>query len=148
MDYYNASLPMICEQSSVREVKAVECEREVVKVKCAEYMEDHIGEEYDGYISGILKRGFFVQTTNLVEGLVSVDTLKGDYFIFDEERQVLIGESTKHTFSLGEKVKVKCVSANKALGEVDFELVNFSLKKDIKEKKEKKSKYTPKKKKR
>lgn len=148
MDYYNASLPMICEQSSVREVKAVECEREVVKVKCAEYMEDHIGEEYDGYISGILKRGFFVQTTNLVEGLVSVDTLKGDYFNFDEERQVLIGESTKHTFSLGEKVKVKCVSANKALGEVDFELVNFSLKKDIKEKKDKKSKYTPKKKKR
>lgn len=140
IDYYNSNLPAICEQASVREVAAVECEREVVKVKSAEYMESHIGEEYDAFVSGVLKRGFFVQTANLVEGLVSVDTLKGDYFVFDEERQALVGENSKKSFTIGTKVRVKCIGANKALGEVDFELLNVEFKSKRKDEDKKKNK--------
>lgn len=128
IDYYASNLESICEQSSIREVQAVEAEREVVKIKSAEYMEDHIGEEFDAYISGILKRGFFVQTTNLVEGLVSVDSLKGDYYNFDETRQALVGENSKKAFTLGDKVRVRCVAANKSLGEIDFELLGIESK--------------------
>lgn len=124
IDHFNSLLPSICEQSSSREVAAVEAEREVVKIKSAEYMENHIGEEADAYISGVLKRGFFVQTTNLIEGLVSVETLKGDFYHFDENTQSLIGESSKKRYKLGDKVHVKCVGANKELGEIDFVLVN------------------------
>lgn len=140
IDYYESNLESICEQASIREVAAVEAEREVVKIKSAEYMEDHIGEEFDAYISGILKRGFFVQTTNLVEGLVSVDTLKGDYYNFDETRQALVGENSKKTFTLGDKVRVKCVAANKNLGEIDFELLSFESTKTNQKKKQHKNK--------
>ena len=104
-------------------------------------MESHIGEEYDAFVSGVLKRGFFVQTSNLVEGLVSVDTLKGDYFVFDEERQALIGENSKKSFTIGTKVKVKCIGANKALGEIDFELLNVEFKSKNKEDKKKFKKH-------
>lgn len=125
INYYEANLESICENSSNREVAAVEAEREVVKIKSAEYMESHIGEDFDAYISGILKRGFFVQTTNLVEGLVSVDSLKGDYYNFVEERQALVGEKTKVAYTLGDKVKVKCIGACKNLGQIDFELLSI-----------------------
>ena len=92
-------------------------------MKVAEYMEDHIGEEFEGVIDTITNFGFFVELPNLVEGLVHVQTLKGDYFTYIPELLSMIGKSTKKTYRLGDKVRVKCVAASKETSMVDFELV-------------------------
>ena len=102
---------------------SVDAERDVFDMKVAEYMEDHIGEEYEGVIDTITNFGFFVQLPNLVEGLVHVQTLKGDYFTYVPELLAMIGKSTKKTYRLGDKVRVKCVAASKENSMVDFELV-------------------------
>ena len=117
------SLVEIAQHSSEREVAAVDAERDVLDMKMAEYMEDHIGEEYDGIINTITNFGFFVELPNLVEGLVHVQTLKGDYFTYVPDLLAMIGKSTKKTYRLGDKVRVKCVAASKETSMVDFELV-------------------------
>ena len=117
------SLVEIAAHSSEREVASVDAERDVFDMKVAEYMEDHIGEEYEGVIDTITNFGFFVQLPNLVEGLVHVQTLKGDYFTYIPELLAMIGKSTKKTYRLGDKVRVKCVAASKENSMVDFELV-------------------------
>ena len=89
----------------------------------AEYMENHIGEVYDGTISGVENFGFFVELDNLVEGLVHVNTLKGDYYNYIEDLLCLMGENTKKKYTLGDIVKVKVVAASKETKTVDFELV-------------------------
>ena len=116
-------LVLISQHSSEREVAAIEAERDVLDMKIAEYMEDHIGEEYVGTITSITNFGFFVELPNLVEGLVHVQSLKGDYFTYVPELLSMIGKSTKKTYRLGDKVKVKCVSASKENSMVDFEIV-------------------------
>jgi len=117
------SLVEIAQHSSEREVAAVDAERDVDDMKMAEYMEDHIGEEYDGIITTITNFGFFVQLPNLVEGLVHVQTLKGDYYTYIPELLSMIGKSTKKQYRLGDKVRVKCVAASKENSMVDFEIV-------------------------
>ena len=92
-------------------------------MKMAEYMEDHIGEEFDGVINTITNFGFFVELPNLIEGLVHVQTLKGDYYSYIPELLSMIGKSTKKTYRLGDKVRVKCISASKENAMIDFELV-------------------------
>ena len=123
IDYWNAQLVQIAEQASDREQKAVEAEREVNDMKMAEFMESKIGEEFDGVISGITNFGFFVQLDNLVEGLVHVNTLKGDYYNYVENLLSLIGENTKKTYKMGDKVRVKCVAASKEARTIDFVLL-------------------------
>lgn len=118
-----SSLIEIAQHSSERERAAVDAERDVLDMKMAEYMEDHIGEEYEGMIDTITNFGFFVELPNLVEGLVHVQTLKGDYFTYVTEILAMIGKSTKKMYRLGDKVKVKCVAASKEASMVDFELV-------------------------
>ena len=117
------NLVEIAAHSSEREVASVDAERDVFDMKVAEYMEDHIGEEYDGVINTITNFGFFVELPNLVEGLVHVQTLKGDYYTYVPELLSMIGKSTKKTYRLGDKVRVKCVTASKENSMVDFELV-------------------------
>ena len=117
------NLVEIAQHSSEREVAAVDAERDVLDMKMAEYMEDHIGEEYVGMINTITNFGFFVELPNLVEGLVHVQTLKGDYFTYVPEILAMIGKSTKKMYRLGDKVKVRCVSASKENSMIDFELV-------------------------
>ena len=119
----SSELVEITRHSSEREVAAVDAERDVLDMKMAEYMEDHIGEEFDGIITTITNFGFFVELPNLVEGLVHVQTLKGDYFTYVPELLSMIGKSTKKTYRLGDKVRVKCVSASKENSMIDFELV-------------------------
>ena len=119
----SSELVEITRHSSEREVAAVEAERDVLDMKMAEYMEDHIGEEFDGIITTITNFGFFVELPNLIEGLVHVQTLKGDYFTYVPELLSMIGKSTKKTYRLGDKVRVKCVSASKENSMIDFELV-------------------------
>ena len=117
------NLVEIASHSSEREVAAVDAERDVLDMKMAEYMEDHIGEEYEGVITSITNFGFFVALPNLIEGLVHVQTLKGDYFTYLPDLLCMMGKSTKKTYRLGEKVRVKCISASKENSSIDFEIV-------------------------
>ena len=117
------SLVEIASHSSERERAADLAERDVLDMKMAEYMEDHIGEEYEGVINTITNFGFFVELPNLVEGLVHVQTLKGDYYNYVPDLLAMVGKSTKKMYRLGDKVRVKCVSASKESSMVDFELV-------------------------
>ena len=126
-------LSEIAQHSSEREVAAVNAERDVFDMKVAEYMEKHIGEEYDGIIDTITNFGFFVELPNLVEGLVHVQTLKGDYFNYVPDLLAMIGKSTKKMYRLGDKVRVKCVGASKETSMVDFELVKVDDKDGDKE---------------
>ena len=117
------NLVEIAQHSSEREVAAVDAERDVFDMKVAEYMEAHIGEEFEGVIDTITNFGFFVQLPNMVEGLVHVQTLKGDYFTYVPDLLCMIGKSTKKMYRLGDKVRVKCVAASKETSMVDFEIV-------------------------
>ena len=119
---WQEKLIYIAENSSFKERESVECEREVEDMKMAEYMEDHIGEEYKGIISGVTNFGMFIQLDNLVEGLIHVNDMK-DYFSFDEVTQSLIGERTKEKFTLGDEVLIKVKAASKEAKTIDFELV-------------------------
>lgn len=123
IDMLNTSLSQIAAHSSEREVAAVNAERDVDDMKMAEYMENHIGEEYIGKINTITSFGFFVELDNLVEGLVHISSLKKDYFNYVPELLSLVGKNTKKTYRLGDKVKVKCVAANKETAMIDFEIV-------------------------
>lgn len=123
IDYYNANLDYIAGQASEREQASVDAEREVDDMKMAEYMEKHIGEEFDGIISGVESFGLFVELDNLIEGLVHVNSLKGDYYNYVEELLCLIGQNTKKRYTLGDKVRVKVVGASKEARTIDFVLV-------------------------
>ena len=111
------------ENSSEREKVATTVERQAEKIKKAEYMEKHIGEEYDGIVSGVTSFGMFVELENTVEGLIRFDDLGNEYFIFDEDRKRLIGEHTKKTYNIGDKVKVRVKNSSKILRQVDFEII-------------------------
>ncbi len=116
-------LDYIATQSSDREVKATMAEREVDDMKMAEYMEGHIGEEFEGKISGLTNFGMFVELDNLIEGLVHISTLKDDYYSYNTDIMAMIGETKRRMYRLGDKVKVKVVGANKTNKTIDFELV-------------------------
>ena len=109
--------------SSEREKVATKVEREAEKIKKAEYMEKRIGEIYPGIISSVTSFGMFVELENTVEGFVGFDDLGSDeYFIFDEDRRILIGEHTKKTFKIGDKVTIRVKSASKELRQIDFSI--------------------------
>ena len=111
--------------SSERESVATKVERDAEKIKKAEYMENHIGEVYDGVVSSITSFGMFVELENTVEGLIRFDDMgSNDYFIYDEDRKILIGEHTKKTYSIGDKVKIRVKYASKLLRYIDFEVYN------------------------
>lgn len=121
--HYQQILPMIAEQSSMTERRAEEAERDTVKSKKVEYMEQFIGEEFDGVISGVTAWGLYVELPNTVEGMVHITNIKGDYFIFDEEKFELVGEHTNKIYRLGQKVRIRVIGADKLQRLVDFELV-------------------------
>ena len=99
---------------------SVECEREVDAMKSAEYMEQHIGEKYNGIVSSVMSFGMFVQLENLVEGLIRVDELKDDRYIFDETTFSLIGQRTKKIYRMGDKMEVVVKAASKEARTIDF----------------------------
>ena len=120
MNNLESKIAMQAEHSSIMERKAVECEREVNDMKMAEFMESHIGEEYDGTVVGIKNFGMFIRLTNLVEGVVSVRDL-GNYFTYDEKGHTLRGGNK--IYRLGDSVRIKVKSASKDARRVDFEIV-------------------------
>ena len=123
-EHYAEILDEVARQSSVCERRADEAERESDKLKKAEYMSYHLGEEFEGIISGVTGWGLYVELPNTVEGLVHVNTLRDDYYVFDQESYELCGEMTKKVYKLGDKVRVRVADADKMLKTVDFELVS------------------------
>ena len=120
INYYEGVLPAYCEKASEREQASIEAERDVLEMKMAEYMESHIGEVYEGIISGVTNFGMFVRLPNLVEGLVHISTLDGFFTYVPELLSLVRDANIKYT--LGDKVKVKVVGASKEQRTIDFEL--------------------------
>jgi len=119
---WEEKLVYIADHSSDRERASVDCEREVEDMKMAEYMESHIGEEFDGMISSVTSFGMFVELDNLIEGLVPLRDMP-DFFVYDEERMTLTGEKSHVKYTIGERVRVKVVRASKEDKTIDFEVV-------------------------
>lgn len=119
---WEEKLVYVADHSSDRERASVDCEREVEDMKMAEYMESHIGEEFDGMISSVTSFGMFVELDNLVEGLVPLHDMP-DFFVYDEERMTLTGEKSHVKYTIGDKVRVKVVRASKEDKTIDFEVV-------------------------
>jgi len=119
----NAFVAEAAENCSERENAATMCERDTLDIKKAEYMEPFVGQEFEGVISSVTGFGFFVMLPNTVEGLVRAETLKDDYYAFDEKTLSLIGERSGCTFTIGDKVKVKLAAASKISRRIDFTLL-------------------------
>jgi ribonuclease R len=109
--------------SSERERLAQDAERECDQLKMVEYMGDHLGEAFEGIISGVTQFGLFIQLTNGVEGLIHVSYLTDDYYAFNERQIALVGERSRRVFRLGDPVSVKVIGANKQDLAIDFELI-------------------------
>lgn len=123
-EYWAENLPDIAIHSSQMERRAVNAEREVDALKKAEYMVDHVGEEFDGVISSVAKFGFFVELPNTIEGLIHLTALKQDYFHYFENHLALVGERTGQTYKIGQKVRIRVVKSDPETREIDFELVS------------------------
>ena len=120
--HWEDKLNYISDHSSSKERASVDCEREVDDMKMAEYMEKHIGEEYEGMISSVMSFGMFVELDNLIEGLVPIKDMN-DFFHYDEDRMTLIGERSHVKYTIGDRVIVKVVRASKEEKIIDFEIV-------------------------
>jgi ribonuclease R len=116
------NLVYIADHSSSKERDSVECERDVNDMKMAEYMQYHIGEEYNGIIAGIIPSGMFVRLPNLIEGFVPISTLNG-YYEFNEKAQMFIGRRSKKRYRLGDELKVRVVQASKETRKIDFMVI-------------------------
>ena len=108
---------------SERERTATKVEREAEDIKKAEYMENKIGEEYEGIVSSVTNFGIFVELDNTIEGLIRYENLGDEYFIYNEERREAIGEQSHKVYKIGDKVKIRVVDANKLLRKIDFEII-------------------------
>ena len=122
IEHYRKILDEVAKQSSERERRADEAERETIRLKKAEYMSRHLWEEYDGVISGVTGWGLYVELPNTVEGLVHVSSLQGDYFEYNENAYEMVGQRTGKTYRLGQTVRVQVVKADRTTRTVDFEL--------------------------
>lgn len=122
-EHYREILEEVARQSSVCERRAQEAERESDRMKKAEYMSYHLGEEFDGIVSGVTGYGLYVELSNTVEGLVHVTSLRDDYYEFDQEACELKGQLTKKVYHLGQKIRVRVADADAMKRTVDFTLV-------------------------
>ncbi len=113
----------MCKHSSDMESKAANAERSSVKYKQVEFMQDKIGEEFTGVISGVTDWGIFVELENKCEGMVSVSSLDDDFYIFDEKNYCLVGRHAHQKYQLGDVVKVEIIRANLEKKQLDFRLI-------------------------
>jgi ribonuclease R len=111
----------ICDHISITERNAVEAERASIKQKQLEYLQDHIGTEFHGIISGVTHFGMFIKLTEtLAEGLIKMRDLDDDFYVYDDKKYSLIGRKTKRQYRLGDKVTVKLIRADLEKSELDF----------------------------
>lgn len=122
--HYRALLPDIASQTSRLERRADEAEREVEKLKKVEYMSERIGEIFDGVVSGVTSWGMYVELPDTVEGMIRMAELQDDFYIFDEEHWQLVGEHTRRTFKLGQRVRVEIAGTDKIMRTIDMRLAD------------------------
>ena len=120
VDRLNLYLPGAAARSSAMEQRAAEVERETVKLKKAQYMEERIGENYTGTISGLTGWGVYVELPDTVEGMIRISDLTDDFYAYDEKRYILVGERTGHTYMLGQTMKITVAGVDTARRTIDF----------------------------
>ena len=120
--HYDQILEEVARQSSAMERRAEEVERETVKMKKAEFMKQHIGETFDGVISGVTEWGLYVELENTVEGLIHVNTMTDDYYTYDREQYLLKGDMTKKVYAMGQKVRIRVENVDVQTKSIDFSL--------------------------
>ena len=119
----NERMPEVAKQCSLRERRAEEAERETIKLKKVEFMEQFIGKMFEGAITGTTSWGCYVELPNTVEGLVHVNEMADDYYIYDEPGHRFIGERTKQIYRLGDKVFVQVLKTDAMTRTIDFRFV-------------------------
>ena len=122
IEHYHAILPEVTKQSSERERRAEEAERETIKLKKVEYMQQHIDEVFEGVISSITKWGMYVELPNTIEGLVHVANMNDDHYDYYESRYEMVGVRTGKTYKLGQKVWIRVTHADRLSRTIDFEI--------------------------
>lgn len=122
-EHYASILDKVTKHSSDTEITAAEAERETIKLKKVQYMEQFLGEEFDGVISGVTAWGIYVELPNTVEGLVPIAALSGDFYRYIEAEYALVGEMTGRRYTLGQPVRVRLVGTDRMNRTIDFELV-------------------------
>ena len=123
-DKYRSKLEEITTHSSQMERRAIDAERDTDAMKKAEFMANHVGEEFDAVVSSVTKFGMFVSLPNTVEGLIHISEIKGDYFEFVEKHLALVGRKTKRTYRIGQEIRVKLTNVNVDQKEIDFSLLH------------------------
>ena len=124
MNHYREILPDVCKQSTDTEINAVQAEREAVKILQIKYLEKHLGEVFNGIISGVTEYGLYIEINeNLIEGMVRLKELHDDYYILDERNHQLIGRHRKKIYRIGDKVKVKVIRLDKEKKWIDFKII-------------------------
>lgn len=125
IEEWNTRMPEVAQQSSERERNAVDAERETDDLKKAEFMLQHMDEEFDGIVSSVASFGMFVELPNTIEGMVHISYLTDDYYDFHEKQYALIGQRTGRMFRIGDEVRVKVVNVNVDDHTIDFEVVGL-----------------------
>ena len=121
--HYEEILDEVCKHSSETERRAEEAERETDKLKKAQYMENHVGEKYEGIVSGVTAWGLFVELENSCEGMVRAASMNDDFYVYDEDNMKLVGERTHKEYTLGQKVMIRVVSADRISKSIDFRII-------------------------
>lgn len=122
IEHYQCILPEVTKHSSEMERRADEAERETMKLKKVEYMQQYVGEEFEGVISGMTKWGMYVELPNTVEGMVHVTNMTDDHYDYYDDRYEMIGVHTNKTYKLGQKVRVRVIGTDRFLRTIDFEI--------------------------
>ena len=123
VEFYNKVAESDAKQSSDREKIATQVERDSVDIKKAEYMSKKIGEQNEGIISGVTQFGVFVELENTVEGLIRFENLGDEYYEYDADHKILIGERSKETFKIGDKINIEVIDANKQEKRISFKRI-------------------------
>ena len=131
IDQFAATLPEVADHTSKRERVAMEAEREIAELKKLQFMQNKVGEEYDGFITGVSSFGFFVELVEyFVEGLVHISTLLNDFYNYIEKQHSLVGENTRETFRIGDTVRVLVANVSLEKRQLDFNLVGIKSRRD------------------
>ena len=127
INHYKKILPGVANDNSAKERRAEEAERDVIKLKEIEYMSEHIGEEFDGVVSGLTSNFIFVELENTVEGVVSVAYMYDDYYFFNEEAYAMTGQNSGKVYQLGTKVRIKVLKCDKIKKTIDFSIIDGNI---------------------
>ena len=123
--HWDANMDDIATHTSERERRAVEAERDTDALKKSQYMQDKIGEEFDGIISSVTNFGLFIELPNTIEGLVHVSNMTDDFYRFDDRQMMMIGERSKRQFRIGDEIKIKVIGVKPEEATIDFEIVGM-----------------------